>query len=103
MHPRSDNIKFASYNDVNEVVDELFESLSSRYQGNLEKSISGNDFIFGLVQLMYCEYAKVNFQRGGSYIDSPDCMKKETRNPKNTDHKCFQYVATVALTYEEIK
>ena len=33
---RSDNIKFISYNDENEVVEELFESLCSRYQGNLE-------------------------------------------------------------------
>ena len=32
MHSRSDNIKFTSYNDANEVVDELFESLHSRYE-----------------------------------------------------------------------
>ena len=40
----------------------------------------------------------------GSYIDSPDWIKKEkvTINPKNTDDKCFQYAATVALNYEEI-
>ena len=39
MHPRSDNIKFASYDDVNKVVDEIlekvvdeiFESLHWRY------------------------------------------------------------------------
>ena len=30
MHSRSNNIKFTSYNDANEVVDELFESLHSR-------------------------------------------------------------------------
>ena len=36
MYSRSDNIKFTSYNDANEVVDELFDSLLSRYQGNLE-------------------------------------------------------------------
>ena len=30
------NIKFTSYDDVNEVVNGLFESLCSRYQGNLE-------------------------------------------------------------------
>ena len=29
--------------------------------------------------------------------------KKATINPKNTDDKCFQYVVTVALNYEEIK
>ena len=40
----------------------------------------------------------------GSYINSPDWIKKEkvTINPKNADDKCFQYAATNALNYEEI-
>ena len=46
MHSRSDNVKFTSYNEANEVVDELFESLCSRYRGNLEKLMRGSDFIF---------------------------------------------------------
>ena len=29
--------------------------------------------------------------------------KKATINPKNKDHKCFQYAFTVALNYEQIK
>ena len=33
---RSNNIKFTSCNDANEVVDGLFKSLNSRYQGNLK-------------------------------------------------------------------
>ena len=37
MHSKSDNIIFTSYNDANEVDDEFFESLRSRYQDNLEK------------------------------------------------------------------
>ena len=53
MHSRSNNIKRPSYNDPNEVVDELFGSLRSRYQGNLETSMRGSDFIFDLIQLMY--------------------------------------------------
>ena len=53
MHSRSDNIKFASYNDPNEVVDDVFESLRSRYQRNLETLMRGSDFIFDSVQLMY--------------------------------------------------
>ena len=65
MHPKCDNIKITSYNDVNEVVDELFNSLRSRYQGNLDKSMRGSDFIFDAVQLMYCKCHKVNFRRGG--------------------------------------
>ena len=53
MHSRSNNIKFTSYSDANEAVNELFESLRSRYQRNLETSMRGNDFIFDSVQLMY--------------------------------------------------
>ena len=30
-------------------------------------------------------------------------IKKATINPKNEDNKCFQYAATVALSYDEIK
>ena len=29
--------------------------------------------------------------------------KKTTINPKNNDHKSFQYPLTVALSYEQIK
>ena len=105
MHSRSKNTKFTSYIDANEVVGEPFESLHSRYQGNLETSMRRSDFIFDSVQLMYYKCQKVNFKRGGSYIDSPEWIKKKkaTINPKNMDDKCFQYAATVALNYGEIK
>ena len=65
----------------------------------------GSDFIFDSVQLMYYKCHKVNFRRGGSFIYSPNSInkKKATINPKNTNNKCFQYAATVALNYEEIK
>ena len=66
-----------SYSDANEVVNELFESLHSRYQDNLETSMRGSDFIFDSVQLMYCKCHKVNFKRGGSYTDSPDWIKNK--------------------------
>ena len=36
IHSRRDNIKSTCYNDINRIVYELFESLHSRYQGNLE-------------------------------------------------------------------
>ena len=48
MHWSSNNIKFTSYSDANEVIDELFESFCSRYQVNLETSMRGSDFfLFG--------------------------------------------------------
>ena len=71
MHSGNNNIEFMSYNDANEVFDELFESLHSRYQGNLETSMRAKDFIFDSVQLMYYKCHKVNFSCDGSYIDFP--------------------------------
>ena len=46
MHSKSDNMKFMCYNEANEVADELFDLLRSRYQDNLEKSIRESEFIF---------------------------------------------------------
>ena len=48
---KSNKTKFTLYNDGNEVVDELFETLHPRYQGNLEKPIRAGDFVFSLVLL----------------------------------------------------
>ena len=83
MYSNSDNIQFTSYNDVNEVIDELFDSLCSRYQRNLETSLRGSDFVFDTVQLVYYKCHKVNFGFGGPYIDSPDCIKKKKSNNKS--------------------
>ena len=66
MHSTSENIKFAPYNDTNEVVNKLFEPLRSKYQDNLETSIKISNFTFDSVQLMYYRCHKVNFKRGGS-------------------------------------
>ena len=46
MHAKSDNVEFMSYSNVIDIVDELFESLRSRYHGNLETSMEGSDFLF---------------------------------------------------------
>ena len=61
MPSTSNNIKFTPYRDVNEVINELFESLHSNYQGNLETSMRGSGFIFESVQLMYYKCHKVKF------------------------------------------
>ena len=49
MHSMSNNMKFTSYNDPNEVVNENFELLRSRYEIDLEKLMRGSDFIFDSV------------------------------------------------------
>ena len=86
----SDNIKFGSYSDVNEVGIEIFESLLRRYQNTLEVSMRGSEFIFIAVQLLHYKCHKVNFKRGISYINSPVWIKnKATINSKNEDVNAF--------------
>ena len=68
MHSKSYNIEFMSYDNANEVANELFESLLSRYQIGLEKSMRRSDFIFELVQLLYCKCHKIYFKREGHIL-----------------------------------
>ena len=105
MHLNSDNIQFTSYSEVNEVVNELFKSLPSKYQENLETSMKGSNFIFDSVQLIYYKSHKVNFKRGGSYIFSPEWIKKKkaTINLRNEDDKFYKHAATTALNFKEIE
>ena len=68
--------------------------------------MKGSEFVFNYVQLLYYKFHKINPNRGGSYMDSPDWVKnkKATVNPINKiDNKCFQYTVTVALNHVEIK
>ena len=54
---------------------------------------------------MHYKCHKVNYKRGGSYIDSPDWIKnkKATIDSKNEGNESFRYAATVALNYKNIK
>ena len=70
-------MKLKPYSHANDVSETLFNSLRSRHQESLETSMKGHDFIFDSVQLMYYKCNKVNFICGGSYIDSPDWIKKK--------------------------
>ena len=72
MHSKGDNIEFMFFDNANEVVEELFESLLSRYQIGSETSMRGSDFIFDSVQLWYYNFHEINFKCGGSYIDCPN-------------------------------
>ena len=54
---------------------------------------------------MYYKFHTINPNGGGSYIDSPDWIKKEEAiNPINKkDNASFQYTITVTLNHEEIE
>ena len=72
MHSKSDNIELISYDNANEIIEEIFESLISKYQVGLESLMKESNFVFDLVQLLYCKLHKINFKCGRWYKKSPD-------------------------------
>ena len=84
MHAKNDNVEIMVGNETDEIIIELFKSLSQRYQEGLEESIRGSEFIFDSGDALYYDLNKISLSRGGSYIDSPKWLKnKKARiNPK---------------------
>ena len=62
--------------EAGEVMKKLFNSLKNRYQNNLQ-SMRGSKFVFDYIQLLYYKCHKINFNRGRSYLDSPDWIKNK--------------------------
>ena len=79
MHSKSGKIDIMIYDKADKVIKEVFDSLSllNRYQIGLETSMKSNDFIFDSVNLFLYKCHKINLNRGGSYIDSPDKIKNK--------------------------
>ena len=69
-------------NKTDEVIKELFKSLTKKYEIEFKKSMRDNDFISDCVHLLYYKCHKADPNRGGSYIDSPDWV--ENRKAKVT-------------------
>ena len=90
MHAKSDNLEILIKDEADEAIKELFDSLKNRYQNSLQ-SVKGSEFVFNYVHLLYHKCHKINPNRGGSYIDSPDWIKnrKATINPINKKDKIF--------------
>ena len=105
MHVKSDNIKIMIGSETNEVIEELFESLSQRNPEGLEESMEGSEFVFDGVNASLYDLNKINLNKTKSYIDSHEWIKnkKATINPQNNDNKCPQYALTVALNDQNIK
>ena len=92
MHSKCDNMEIMINDEANEVIKKLFDSLKNRYQNNLQP-MKGSEFLFDYVHLLYYKCYKINPNRDGSYMDSPDWIKikKATINPINKkDNKGFQ-------------
>ena len=62
--------------EANEITGELFKSFLQRYQEGLEESMKGNEFVFDRVGLLEYKLNKISLNGGGSYIGSPEWLKK---------------------------
>ena len=104
MYTRCDNEEFMNGDDTDEAIKSLFKSFLQRFEENLQEKMRGSDFEFDGINFFYYNFNKMSIYRGGSYIDSPKWLKdkKSTINPKNNDHKCFQYATTLALNFDNI-
>ena len=91
-HSKSENFVIMIGANTNEIIINIFNSLLTRYQGGLEESMRGSDFVFDYVESLNYIFHKVDLKRSGSYIENPDWMKKKkaTTNIENDDDECFQ-------------
>ena len=101
MHSKSDNIEIIIGADTNEII--CNSLLFFANQKGLEESMRGSDFVFDYVESLNYIFHKMDTKRSGSYIETPDWIKKKkaTINVENDNDKCFQYSVTVALNYEK--
>ena len=90
--------------EIEEVAENLIMQLLQKYQDNLQNKMKGSDFIFNGINYLYYDLNRITISKGRSYIESPKWLmdKKCTINQKNTDNKCFQYAATLALNFNNI-
>ena len=104
MNTRSDNIEIMIGDDNDDIIEELFKSFLQKCEENLQNKMRRSYFEFDGVNFLYHDFNKISLNRGGPYIDSPKWLKnkKSTINPKNNDHKCFQYAVTLALNLDHI-
>ena len=96
MYSKSDNFEIMIGNETLDIIEELFESLLTRYQIDFETSGKGSDFVFNSIDGMYYKCHEIRPTHGGSYIDSLEWIKKRKATiNKNSDDNCFEYAVTV--------
>ena len=61
MNLKSDNIEVMACDNVDGVIEEIFESLLSKHPVVLEASMKRSNFIFNSGQQLYCKCLKMSF------------------------------------------
>ena len=95
-HTNSHNIEIMMGNEIDEIIEKIFESLLQNYHKDLEEPMRGSKSVQGSIDLLYYHLQKIGLKRGRSYID-------RATNPKSNDDNYFQYALTVALNPQNIE
>ena len=64
-HSKSDNFEITMGANTNEIIRNLFNSLLRRYQGGLQESMNGREFVFDYVESLCYIFHKVDLKRSG--------------------------------------
>ena len=77
MRTKSDNMTIMSGIETGDVINELFSTFRKRYQEGLETKMRGNSFTFERIDLLEYHLHNISLNRGSSYINSPERIKKK--------------------------
>ena len=89
-----------TYDDTNEVIEELFKSHLWKCRIGLQTTKRGINFIFDCVNLWITNVIKQTMEQMRWFICWFSGLVKKEKS-YNKSEKCFQYAATIVLDYEE--
>ena len=59
MYSKSDNFEIMRGSNTNEIIRDLFNSILRRYQGGLQESMRGSEFVFDYVESLNYRLKKI--------------------------------------------
>ena len=104
MYSQSDNVTIMIGIETDDIINELINTFTKRYQERLETKMEGSSFTFDHIDLLKYHLHKISLNRGSSYIELPEWIKTKgvTINPKNTKDNCFQCAIIAASNHQNI-
>ena len=95
MYSQSDNVAIMIGIETDDIINELINTFTKRYQEGLETKMRGSSFTFDHIDLLEYHLHKISLNRGSSYIEFPEWIKNEevTINPKNTKNSIFNMIS----------
>ena len=75
MYSQSDNVTIMIGIETDDLINELINTFTKRYQEGLETKMRGSSFTFDHIDLLEYDFHRVTLNRGSSYIESPKWLK----------------------------